>query len=246
MAINDFISRYRELETRMKQFAEKDGGIYLPNIEPRGPVNYFFICMEPSLGHWAKNREKARAKVAAGFRNFIDGYTVMILHYCIRRFLCKGNQTYHITDLSKEAMLTKDAKPSRTKSYAKWYSLLAEEVSLVASANATIFAVGKQVTVALQDNDFQRKTVPVIHYSGIAAVHWRKVCEENQQAFSKFKNTVAEQDFRLVAEEAVRDSGMPEKMCQDALGKLCSRPLTISSKQLMFNYYHSFQVVDSV
>lgn len=73
----------------MKALAEADGDVCLPNPEPSGLVDYVFICMEPSLGGWAKNGDEARAKVAAGFRNFVylDRGT-LALHFAIREYLC--------------------------------------------------------------------------------------------------------------------------------------------------------------
>jgi hypothetical protein len=30
-----------------------------------------FVCMEPSLGRWARSADEAKSKVDAGFRNFL-------------------------------------------------------------------------------------------------------------------------------------------------------------------------------
>ncbi len=54
---NDFQSMYRELEVRMQILAEADGDMVLPNPAPLGPVEYVFICMEPSLGRWARSAD---------------------------------------------------------------------------------------------------------------------------------------------------------------------------------------------
>jgi hypothetical protein len=67
----DFQAAYRNLEGRMKALAQADGDVFLPNSEPEGPVDYVFICMEPSLGRWARSAEEAESKVDAGFRNFL-------------------------------------------------------------------------------------------------------------------------------------------------------------------------------
>ena len=55
----------------MKVLAEADGDVFLPNPEPLGPVEYVFVCMEPSLGRWARSLDEARSKVEAGFHNFV-------------------------------------------------------------------------------------------------------------------------------------------------------------------------------
>jgi hypothetical protein len=96
-----FQAAYRELEQRMKSLAETDGDIYLPNAEPDGPVDYVVICMEPSLGRWARSPDHARARVKAGFRNFLSSLEDFILHYSVRHYLCGPGQRYHMTDLSK-------------------------------------------------------------------------------------------------------------------------------------------------
>jgi hypothetical protein len=98
-----FHSAYRDLEGRMKALAEADGDVFLPNPEPEGPADYLFVCMEPSLGRWARSAEEAESKVDAGFRNFLSSMEGFILHFCIRRYLCESNQRYHITDFSKGA-----------------------------------------------------------------------------------------------------------------------------------------------
>ncbi len=49
----------------MKAGAQTDGYGLLPARDPSGPVDYFFICMEPSLAVWAPSRESGRSKEAA-------------------------------------------------------------------------------------------------------------------------------------------------------------------------------------
>ena len=98
----------------MKVRAETDGDVFLPNPEPLGPVEYVFVCMEPSLGRWARSADEARAKVEAGFQNFISSIEDFILHFCMQQYLCEPTQRYHITDLSKGAMLVERAGVART------------------------------------------------------------------------------------------------------------------------------------
>ena len=76
----------------MKALAEADGDVYLPNPKPGGPVDYVLICMEPSLAHWARSAKEARARVDAGFRNFLAGFEPMLLHFSVRRFLCEAGR----------------------------------------------------------------------------------------------------------------------------------------------------------
>ena len=85
----------------MKALAEAEGDVFLPNLEPSGPVEYAFVCMEPSLGKWARSADEARRKVDAGFRNFVFSIEDFILHFCIQQYLCGPQERYHITDLAK-------------------------------------------------------------------------------------------------------------------------------------------------
>src|SRR4051812_6720269 len=126
-----FRADYQDLEARMKALAEADGDVFLPNPEPLGPVEYVFVCMEPSLGRWARSPDEARARVEAGFRNFVFSIEDFILHFCIKHYLCEGTGRYHVTDLSKGAMPIKRASIARSDRYERWYELLVEEVDLV-------------------------------------------------------------------------------------------------------------------
>jgi hypothetical protein len=46
-----FDADYKALEPRMKERADADGDVFLPNPQPEGPVDYVLVCMEPSMGH---------------------------------------------------------------------------------------------------------------------------------------------------------------------------------------------------
>jgi hypothetical protein len=131
-----FRTAYRELEERMRALAMADGDVYLPNLEPQSSVHYVLICMEPSLGRWARSADEASSKVKAGFRNFVSSIEDFILHFSIRRYLCGPEQRYHITDLSKGAMLVDRAGLARVQRYDRWYALLQEEIELVAAPSA--------------------------------------------------------------------------------------------------------------
>jgi hypothetical protein len=154
-----FHAAYRRLEERMNSLAHTEADVFLPNPEPEGPVHYVFICMEPSLGRWARSADEARSKVEAGFRNFLYSIEDYIFHFSIRRYLCKSTERYHITDLSKGAMLVQRAGPAREDRYDRWYPLLEDEINLVATPNACIVAVGKIVSRYLK-----RKAWKTLHW----------------------------------------------------------------------------------
>src|SRR5205823_5284840 len=108
---------------RMKALADADGDVFLPVAEPEGPAHYVLIAMEPSLGWWARSADEARSKVEAGYRNFLFSIEDFILHFCVRRYLCGAAERYHITDLSKGAMLVERASLARSERYDRWFGL---------------------------------------------------------------------------------------------------------------------------
>src|SRR5271165_6026615 len=127
----------------MKELAKADGDVFLPNPEPECPVHYVLICMEPSLGRCSA--DQLSSKVEEGFRNFLFSIEDFIFHFCVRRYLCGPAQRYHITDVSKGAMLVDRANLARSRRYDRWYPLLKEEIDVVAAPNAAFVAVGKAV-----------------------------------------------------------------------------------------------------
>jgi len=227
----------------MGDLAKRSGEIYVPNIVPRGPVDYIFICMEPSLGEWARSRGDAESRLKAGFRNFLDGFNTMIMHYAIRNYLCKNNQRYHITDLSKGAMLVRDADANRIARYLNWYPLLLEEINLVASANVRVFAVGTHVARFLERQNFSWEFTPLIHYSGNAVNHWNRVVQEHEEDFKLFQVTVTHQDFLDNAKDVIESSRVPSVISEQALGRLRRGNLTLSRRKLLFNYKLNFDAV---
>jgi hypothetical protein len=232
----DFGQAYNEIELRMEDLAKRNGDIYVPNIVPHGPVDYIFICMEPSLGEWARTPDEAENRLKGGFRNFLDGYNLMILRYAIQNYLCKNNQRYHITDLSKGAMLVKDAGVDRIARYKNWYPLLLEEIDLVTSPNARVFAVGTHVARFLESQKFPREVTLLIHYSGNTVSHWNRVLQEHEEDFKLFQGTVTHEDFLDNAKDVIESSRVPYAISERALGRLRKGNLTLSRLKLMFNY----------
>ena len=84
----NFKEAYASLEKEFVLRVEEDKThgrkcIFLPNVEPTGPVDYVLIGMEPSLGGFAKGKgdarfEYAQREIDKGFRNFCG---VWILHH---------------------------------------------------------------------------------------------------------------------------------------------------------------------
>jgi hypothetical protein len=234
---------YSELERRMKALAEAEGDVFLPNPEPQGPVEYVLICMEPSLGRWARNADEARAKVEAGFRNFLFSIEDFILHFCVRRYLCIAEQRYHITDLSKGAMLVERAGIARTKRYDRWYALLGEELGLVSSPGTSFVAVGKLVSEHLTRRGFPKPFAEIIHYSGQAARARKAGTLGREGSFESFKASVSLAEVIANAEEVLRQAGVPAEMRDETLTRLTKSQLSESRRRLIFNYKAEFELL---
>lgn len=240
LAGDRFRASYECLETRMKARSEDDGDVFLPNPEPPGPVEYIFVCMEPSLGRWARSADEAKARVEAGFRNFVSSVEDFILHFCIRQYLCEPTEHYHITDLSKGAMLVERASIDRSARYDRWYGLLVEELDLVAKPGAGIFAVGNAVAQHLTCREFPRPITPVIHYSGQAGRARAAAIAGHEDDFEKFRNSVS-LELLLATAKDVLNKSVPANLRDKTLARLAGSELSLSRKQLIFNYKLAFE-----
>jgi hypothetical protein len=240
-----FRAAYRKLEARMKALAEAEGDVFLPNPEPLGPVEYVFVCMELSLDRWARSTDEARAKVEAGFRNFFSSIEDFILHFCIQQYLCEPPQRYHITDLSKGAMLVEHAVVARTQRYDRWYGLLVEELDLVATSGAGIVAVGHAVARHLVRRAFPRPFTKVIHYSGLAARARAAGIVGHEDRFEAFRSAVSLKRVLATAEDILLASGVPASFWDETLARLAKSQLSASRQQLIFNYKLAFEAMGS-
>ena len=224
----------------MRARAEDDGDVYLPNPQPAGPADYVFVCMEPSLGRWAETAEDAREKVGAGFRNFLYSYEDFLLHFAARRYLCGPGERYHITDLSKGAMLVKKAAAERRARYDRWHALLKEEIALVGLPEASVIAVGKQVTRHLKRRGFPHPVTTVLHYSGQAARARREAVRGHEDEFRAFANSVSSAEVLATAEVVLEESGLADPFRSNTCERLERGELSESRKMLLFSYRMAF------
>ena len=236
--MTDFRTAYRDLEDRMRALATADGDVFLPIPEPLSPVQYIFICMEPSLG--GGTPEKARAEIEAGGRNFVNSIEDFLFHFSIRRYLCKPNERYHITDWSKGAMSVERAGIDRARRYDRWYSLLIEEIDLVSLPNARLFAVGKDIEWHLVRHGFQRHVTMVIHYSRLAGAARAASVVGHEHDYEQFRDSVSIEDILATARE-VLESSVPTRIRDLTLARLERRQLTESQRQLIFSYKLAFE-----
>ncbi|HEY1266712.1 MAG TPA: hypothetical protein VGH16_05610 [Candidatus Binatia bacterium] len=241
-----FQTVYQRLEARMKALADDDRTVFVPNPVPAAPVDYLFVCMEPSLGRWARSAVDARARLDEGFKNFLESVETSIFHYCIRHYLCGSTERYHLTDLSKGAMLVEDAGIARIQRYDRWYPLLQDEIELVASKDAMIIGVGGEVYRYLNEKSSGERVSgrilrTVMHYSDQAGRARSKGISGHEQEFEAFKNSVTLEDVRATAEDVIKDACVPPKIKERVLLRLKENCLTLSRQRLMFNYKMRFE-----
>lgn len=234
--------QYQRLEKEMQRQAEADGAIFLPNVEPDRPVDYIFICMEPSLVRWARDSPAcAKARVEAGFRNFLPSDDVALLHFCIQKYLHCRPGHYHITDVSKGAMKVQDAGREREARWDNWFPLLQEEIKLLAAPHARLVAVGSKVHCFLERKSPDRDLRKIIHYSPLAASARITGVAGKQSKFDAFKNSVSKDDLMAAARDVLAWAGIPPNSSEETLGKLDRFALTCSRLKLIFNYKEAFE-----
>jgi hypothetical protein len=234
---------YRDLERRMELLAESDGDVYLPNPEPQAKADFISICMEPSLGNWARSPAEAKARIASGFRNFVDGTESMLLHFSVRRFLCEHGQCYHLTDFSKGAMLVQHAGAARGERYDRWYQLLLEEIELVAAPGARVIAVGQSVADHLRRRGFPRGVTPVMHYSPLAGQARAARLRGHESSFREFATSISPDDLIATAREVLEESRVPLLLAREALERVRRIRLSESRRKLVYCYKLDFEAM---
>ena len=247
----EFNEKYEALEQKFREQVEKDNAagaksIYLPNHRPQDRVDFVLIAMEPSLGLWGPSPEEAQKALDRGFKNFAWSTEDFILHHCIKKYLCKDKGSYYITDLSKGAMLTKDAKEKPQERWQRWYPLLKQELKVV-GPNAPRISIGNETSLFLSKNWLDKHAGTIYHYSAQAAGRRGEEIEGHKEAYKCFKSKVKLEDVKQTAEKVMREGEM-DKLIDEILGKLGKpdgqskdRKLSCSSKKLMFDYKVKFE-----
>lgn len=236
---SSFHDRYRVLEDQFRAQAAKDKRVYVPTVEPSGPVPYVFVTMEPS-GDWASSPQEAQAMVERGFRNFVEDRNggVIYLHHAIRHYL--GAERYHITDISKGAMRVSEAGRERPVRYEEWYPLLRDELRVV-GPDARVYAVGKSDVAR-----FLKGRIPLdpdrvlLHYGPQGIAHRYKATREHPAAFEAFRATVSQEDILATAEAVV--APVPAWVRDSGLWRLSRLELTAPFRlALLFTYKLAFE-----
>ena len=235
-----FAVRMRDLEKKFAQAAAIDGDVYLPNFTPPAPVDAILIGMEPSLRSWARTPAEAASRIAAGFRNFMWSPEDFILHYAARRSLCPAGRAYHITDVSKGAMTVAKANTERRACYARWVTLLHEEIELIAKPQARIVAIGREVRALLGQYGFDRDVAGVMHYSAQASRSRNTAVEGQEPEFRAFAEKLSIEDIVAVADAVMSENSIPVALSNETIIRLRKAKLSESRKKLAFIYSTAF------
>ena len=235
-----FHQAYKKFEQRFRNKVKEEKTIFLPFVRPAGPVDYVLVGMESSLGRWASSdpcraHDEAHKKREQGMKHFAWSMEDFILHHCIRNYLCQGGETYYLTDLSKGAMLTKDAAGDRRARYEKWYPILEEEIGLIAKPEAKIISIGTVVGTFLSEKALYRHAGTILHYSTQAAKYrGREGMPESK--YLEFASSVELCHVLQTAEQVLEEGAVCPSLRDDILKRLKRSGLSDSRKRLMFNY----------
>ena len=213
---------------------------YVHNFTPSSPVDYVLIAMEPSTGVPGKDHVST-SQIA---RNFSWSVEDFILHYCIREYLCRNGETYHLTDLAKGGMTTGSANIRRTHRYNRWYPVLQKELRLLNKPGRTrIIAIGNDVANFLKRQNKGKNLCEcvesILHYSRTAAAHRDRQIECWRDDFPEFSRSVDRDAFDKSIRDVLNDADMDSYICHRPEGG-GQYKLTESRKKLMFLYKNRF------
>ena len=240
-----FEQQYARLEDKFKRQVDWDNhelkidSSYVHNFVPPRPVDFVLVAMEPSTGVPGKDRPNP-CQIA---RNFSWSVEDFILHYCIRTYLCRNDESYHLTDLAKGGMKVKLADEKRQKRYERWYPLLEEEIRLLTKSKsegtARIIAIGNVVADFLRNKDLCEHVEKVLHYARTAAPHLPKKIQPRYDEFPEFSKSVDKDAFDEMIKKVLCDGDMDSYIGYRPEG---GKPYTLteSRKMLMFYYKNKF------
>ena len=240
-----FKDQYRALEREFcKQIEDdKNHGVeskLLHNIEPEEPVDFVLIAMEPSTSG-SGNEGQSNDDRGQFRRNFTWSTGDFILHHCVREYLCRDDQTYYLTDLSKGLMTVKQAEAERRCRYKRWYPLLKKELGLVAKPTGTrVIGIGRKVEGFLKKKKLCRRLEQIMHYSTQAAPHRERAIRCWADGFEAFCEEDHGEAFEETVKRVLQDAGMDSFTCDRLNGSGNRSRLTESSLKLMFYYKNRF------
>ena len=142
-------------------------------------------------------------------------------------------------------MLVTRAGVARTQRYDMWYGLLVEELALVATSGAEVFAVGNVVADCLKRRAFPKPFTKVLHYSGLAAGARAATLVGHEDRFEEFMRSVSLERVLATAEDVLRASAVPTSFRDRTLARLAKSKLSASRQQLIFNYKLAFEAMST-
>ncbi len=241
-----FRQDYLSLENEFKDQIEEDNeklkipSFYLPNVEPKGKVDFVLVAMEPS----GTAKEDGQPHVP---RNFMASYEDFLTQFCLRKYLCRDGQSCHVTDLAKGGMPTAQAKETRNWRWPNWYPLLQQELELVAP-NARVIALGDTVAKFLKKQEENERfqhglagTIP--HFSRQASVARPIAPQLLPKQYDRFSKSVSIADIRRTAEDMMQGREFSES--RDSILQGIPNNLSESGRQLLFTYKCLFTVIRS-
>lgn len=241
-----FKEQYKDLEDKFKERIKEDNGhndmkipsYYLPNVEPKDKVDFVLVAMEPS----GTAKENGQPHVP---RNFMASYEDFLTQFCLRKYLCRDEQSCHVTDMAKGGMPTAQAKKTRNWRWPKWYPLLKQELELVAPS-ARVIALGDTVSKFLKKQEENEKfqhglagTIP--HFSRQASVARPIAPQLLPKQYDRFSKNVSIADIRGTAEDMMQGREFDES--RDSILQGIPKDLSESGRQLLFTYKCLFTVI---
>lgn len=240
-----FDERYVELEAKFRQRVKDDWqhgvrSLYWPVIPPKGPVDYVLIGMEPSTGRKITEPTPNYSMPVPHYNQAVATEN-FLLNHCVRNYLCRGDETYHLTDLSKGAMAVKDARGRPWKRWEMWYQLLEEELRLLWKPGKTrIIAVGRKVESFLGSKGLCKRVEYVLHFNKNGVAQAAKRSQRWADGFEEFTRNLRCEDF----DTSVR-AVLSRVAASDYIeGMVASRRrLTPGRRWLMFYYKNRFEEI---
>lgn len=177
------VQQLTELENEYKKHSDK---VFLPNIKPLQKVDYIFIGTEPSLGRWAKTVEEANQHIKDGFCNFIFSLEDFIFKYAIETYLLPS---YYITDISKFAIKTDEARKNSYFTWNEGLPLLKQEIETYKNEKTKIVSIGQSQTAFLFKNGIlTSESDSILHFSTQNSE--RRKFEIDDIAFKEYQKSI--------------------------------------------------------
>ena len=227
-----FARAYRELEYKFKARVDLDKhihgieSVFLPNVRPKGPVDFVLVGMEPGLSGCDKDFETAKKKIAGGqCENWGACPQTNTLVFAVWKYLCGEDKTkYYFTDLAHGSMKAGSKGTKDPSKYERWYPLFEEELALVAKPDAKIISIGNTVCKFLAEKGLHGQAGMVAHPAPMGLGHAGKEIPAHKKRWEKFLQDTAAKDT-------------------DQFPKKVNKTKTCAQQKLVFDYMIRFEKI---